>query len=141
MARALLVNIGLWGGERVLLMKYSGLLGVFTPSLALLKDLSPPFFLCLLQCNHPASVCCLGMSSPFLYQELCTGCSLCRPVLLSDLPMMPSSHPSILTSIVTSSDRLFPTNLSLFISISLFFLVALITFGNYFIHLFICLSC
>lgn len=113
MARALLVNRGLGGGERVLLMKDFGLLGVFTPSLALLKDLSLPFFLCLLQFDPPASVCCLGISSPFLYQELCAGCSLRQPVLLSDLPIMPSFHPSILTSIVTSSDRLFPTNLSL----------------------------
>lgn len=117
------------------LIKGSGLLRILTSPLALLQDLSPPFFLSLLHRSHPASVCSLDMSSPFLHQELCTGCSLCL-----DCPSLISYH-SVLTSIVTSSERPFQTSSSLFIPIPLpAFWAAFITFGNYFINLFIFLS-
>lgn len=122
MARALLVNVGFGDGERVLLMKYSGLLRVFTPSLALLKDVSPPFFLCLLQCNRPASVCSLAYQVPSCIKNFALAVPFVDlsflQIFLRCLPLILQFSPKLLLPL---SDRLFPTNPSLCISISPFF--------------------
>lgn len=105
------MNIGLGSGE-LWLIKGSSLLRILMPSLALLQNMSPPFFPSLLHCSHPASVAPWTCQVPSFIKNF--GCSLCLGCL-----SLRSCYHSILSSIVTSSERTFLTNLSLFIPILL----------------------
>lgn len=120
------------GGWNVLVNQRTWLTGSFTCSPALLQTCSTPFFRCSL-CLHPSCLRVLPERADHLpalrtLQWLFPLPGMSFPKTLQQW----SPHPSVLSSVVTFSERPLLTNLSFFILISPPF-SALVTLGNYFI--------